>query len=348
MKILLAKSSGFCMGVRRAVELVLDTSVEQEGPIHTYGPLIHNPQVLKVLEEKGIQTLKKVPERGKGTVLIRAHGVPPEIKTNLDKAGFDVLDATCPRVIKIQTIIKKYARKNYTIIIVGDQNHPEVVGLFGYSNGKGYVVNGLEQLMALPNFEKAIVVAQTTQNLKSFENLKIWLQNNRPQYKVFETICDSTEKRQAEIKRLSQTVDAVLVVGGRDSGNTRRLAEIAKESGKPVFQIETEKDFNELLDFVRQARFDYMGAFCFRAEEGTPAAKMPDAVPERVKRERFKELMALQKQIAKEKNAALKGGKFRVLVDGISPREAYALQARTEFQATEVDGVVFLNDDVTI
>jgi len=114
------------------------------------------------------------------------------------------------------------------------------------------------------------------------------------------------------------------------------------------FPGESEKDFNELLNFVRDARFDNLGAFCYRAEEGTPAAKMPGAIPERVKRERYRELMTLQKKIAREKNATLKGRKFRVLVDGISPREAYSLQARTEFQAPEVDGVVFLNGDVTI
>jgi ribosomal protein S12 methylthiotransferase len=114
------------------------------------------------------------------------------------------------------------------------------------------------------------------------------------------------------------------------------------------FPGETEKDFNELLDFVRNARFDNLGAFCYRAEEGTPAAKIPGMVPERVKRERYRELMSMQKKITKEKNAALRGQQFRVLVDGISPRETYALQARTEFQAPEVDGVVFLNDDVTI
>jgi len=114
------------------------------------------------------------------------------------------------------------------------------------------------------------------------------------------------------------------------------------------FPGETDKDFNELLNFVRGARFDNLGAFCYQAEDGTPAAKMPGAIPEHIKRERYNELMSLQKKIAKEKNAFLKGQQFRVLVDGISPREAYALQARTEFQAPAVDGVVFLNDDVTI
>ena len=256
MKILLANSSGFCMGVRRAVELVLDTSIEQAGPIYTFGPLIHNPQVLKVLEEKGIRILEEVPEQGSGTVLIRAHGVPPEIKTRLKEAGFNILDATCPRVIKIQTIIKKYAKKNHSIIIVGDQNHPEVVGLLGYADGKGHVIDGYEKLESLPEFENAIIVAQTTQNMESYEKVKNWAQSRHPNYRVFETICDSTEKRQADVKQLSRTVDAVLVVGGRNSGNTRRLAEIARESGNPVFHIETEDDVDGLdLDTLVEAPY---------------------------------------------------------------------------------------------
>jgi 4-hydroxy-3-methylbut-2-enyl diphosphate reductase len=129
MKISIAKSSGFCMGVRRAVEMVLDASTEHLAPICTYGPLIHNPQVLKHLAEKGIRILNEMPDSGAGIVLIRAHGVPPDTKAKLKNAGFDVLDATCPRVIKIQTIIKKHAAQGYASIIIGDKNHPEVVGL---------------------------------------------------------------------------------------------------------------------------------------------------------------------------------------------------------------------------
>ena len=117
------------MGVRRAVEMVLDASVENEDPIYTYGPLIHNPQVLRVLEQKGIQILDGMPVRGSGTVLIRAHGVPPETMSNLEKLGFNISDATCPRVIKIQTIIKQYAKQNHAIIIIGNTSHPEVIGL---------------------------------------------------------------------------------------------------------------------------------------------------------------------------------------------------------------------------
>ena len=124
MKIKLAKTAGFCMGVRRAVEMVLDAPNKYEGPICTFGPLIHNPQVLELLKEKGISALHDIPDQGSGTILIRAHGVPPESKERLEKAGFCIIDATCPRVIKVQTIIRKHAKQGYASIIIGDRDHP--------------------------------------------------------------------------------------------------------------------------------------------------------------------------------------------------------------------------------
>jgi (E)-4-hydroxy-3-methyl-but-2-enyl pyrophosphate reductase len=255
MKILIAKTSGFCMGVRRAVELVLDTSQKNENPISTYGPLIHNPQVLDVLKSKDISILNEIPDQGSGTVLIRAHGVPQEIQNKLKRSGFNVLDATCPRVIKVQTIIDKYARKNFTTIIIGDKDHPEVIGLRGYAGDKCYVVGTLEELDDLPAFDDAIIVAQTTQNTQFFEAVKKWAAGNHPHYKIYETICDSTQRRQAEVKRLAETVDVVIVVGGRESGNTRRLAEIARETGKPAYHIETEADLESLdMDVLSSAQ----------------------------------------------------------------------------------------------
>jgi (E)-4-hydroxy-3-methyl-but-2-enyl pyrophosphate reductase len=242
MKIVVAKMSGFCMGVRRAVEMVLDAPDRQPGPICTYGPLIHNPQVLELLESKDISTLKTIPDCGTGTVLIRAHGVPPEVKKRLKTCGYKVIDATCPRVIRVQSIIRKHARQNHAVIIVGDRDHPEVVGLLGYAGTQGHVVAGLEELDRLPAFEKAIIVAQTTQNTRLFTAVKDWAARRHPHYKVFETICDSTERRQAEVQRLAESVDAVVVVGGRESGNTQRLFEIARQTGKPAFHVENESD----------------------------------------------------------------------------------------------------------
>ena len=238
MKIVVAKTAGFCMGVRRAVDMVLDASNLSQEPIYTYGPLIHNPQVLTMLEEKKIFRIDKIPEKGSGIVLIRAHGVPPEDEKALKHAGFTVINATCPRVVRVQVIINKYAQKGYSTIIIGDEKHPEVVGLLGYAKGKGHAITSMEQLCSLPKFEAVVVVAQTTQDTALYDEIKEWCKTNASHYKIFDTICGSTEKRQAEIRKLARENDAVIVVGGMQSGNTKRLAQIASGTGKLVTHIE--------------------------------------------------------------------------------------------------------------
>ncbi len=238
MKISIAKTAGFCMGVRRAVDMVLDAANLSEEPIYTYGPLIHNPQVLEMLEGKDIHRLDTIPEKGNGVVLIRAHGVPPEDEKALADAGFTVINATCPRVVRVQVIINKFAQKGYATIIVGDKKHPEVVGLLGYARENGHTVTSLDQLEALPRFETAVVVAQTTQNTGFYDEIKDWCKTNAPHYELFDTICGSTEKRQNEARELARTHDAVIVVGGKQSGNTKRLAQVAQETGTPATHIE--------------------------------------------------------------------------------------------------------------
>lgn len=232
------------MGVRRAVEMVLEAPARYAAPIQTFGPLIHNPQVLELLADKGIQCLETIPDKGQGTILIRAHGVPPATREGLQAAGFNVIDATCPRVIKVQAIIQQHARQGYVVIIVGDTDHPEVQGLLGHAGADGVVADCLEAVQKLPVYEKAIVVAQTTLNTGLFEAIRTWLQAHRSHYKQFNTICDSTSRRQAEVIHLASQVDAVVVVGGRESGNTRRLADIAGQGGKPAVHIETEADLD--------------------------------------------------------------------------------------------------------
>jgi 4-hydroxy-3-methylbut-2-enyl diphosphate reductase len=235
--------------------MVLDAPDQNTNPIFTYGPLIHNPQVLNLLKSKDIKVLDEIPSRGEGTVLIRAHGVPPSTKEKLKEINFNVIDATCPRVIKVQTIIGKHAKKGFAAIIIGDKDHPEVIGLLGYARDKGFVIGSMQELEALPDFENAIIVAQTTQNTQLFESVKTWAATHHPHYKMFNTICDSTTRRQAEVKRLAEAVDAVIVVGGRNSGNTRRLAEIARESGKPAYHIESETDLDTIdTDALVRAR----------------------------------------------------------------------------------------------
>ena len=251
MKIVIAKTAGFCMGVRRAVDMVLNAANQTDAPIYTYGPLIHNPQVLEMLETKGISRLDTIPQKGTGMVLIRAHGVPPEDEAALKTAGFTVLNATCPRVIKVQKIIGKYAEKGHATIIIGDKKHPEVLGLLGYAKGNGHAVTTMDQLKALPKFDNAVVVAQTTQNTAVYDQVKTWCAAHRPHYQVFDTICGSTERRQQEVRHLAATHDAVIVVGGRQSGNTRRLAQVAAETRAVAIHIESvsEIDVTALAGF---------------------------------------------------------------------------------------------------
>ncbi len=247
MKVTVAKTAGFCMGVRRAVDLVLDASNLSDEPIYTYGPLIHNPQVLQMLEEKEIFKIEKIPSKGSGIVLIRAHGVPPEDEKALKDAGFTVINATCPRVVRVQVIINKFAKKGYSTIIIGDKNHPEVVGLLGYAQNRGHAVKTMDSFTELPKFENAVVVVQTTQNTAFWEDIKAWCEMNAPHYKLFDTICGSTERRQTEVRNLAQTNDAVIVVGGKQSGNTKRLAQIALDTGKRAVHIE---DIDEIDDDI--------------------------------------------------------------------------------------------------
>lgn len=250
MKIIIAKNAGFCMGVRRAVDMVLDAANLSDEPVFTYGPLIHNPQVLEMLEQKKVFRLDTIPKKGEGVVLIRAHGVPPEDQDSLKQAGFTVINATCPRVTRVQVIINRYAKQGYATIIVGDKKHPEVVGLLGYAKGRGYTITSMEQLRDLPKFENAVVVGQTTQNTEFYDQIKSWCEENTPHYKLFDTICGSTEKRQTEIRNLAEQSDAVIVVGGKQSGNTKRLVQIAAETGKPVAHIEDarEIDYKKFAD----------------------------------------------------------------------------------------------------
>ena len=244
MKITLARTAGFCMGVRRAVEMVLDTANRASGPVYTFGPLIHNPQVMGILEEKGVSVLDSVPEKGVGTVVIRAHGVSPEIEENLARAGFRVMDATCPRVIKVQTLIRNHAARGYTPVIVGDAEHPEVEGLVGHGQGRAVVVRGPEEIDSVPSGSPLVVVAQTTQDVELFAEVCRLIKGRFSDVKIFNTICDSTEKRQAEVAELARNVDAVVIVGGKNSGNTQRLFQVAARSGKPALHVETEKELD--------------------------------------------------------------------------------------------------------
>jgi len=247
VKVKVAKNAGFCMGVRRAMDLVLNAARDRQPDeiIHTYGPLIHNNQVLEILERRGIRCSKDLAEAKEGgRIAIRAHGIPPQERKAIKERGFKIINATCPRVGKVQGIIKKHSLRGYDIVIVGDDNHAEVIGLKGFANGRAHVLNKPEEVDRLPPMDKLLVVAQTTQDERAFKTIAGLLEERYPETKIYNTICDSTHNRQEEVRALCKEVDAMVVVGGRHSGNTKRLAEIATTTGIPTFHIETEEELD--------------------------------------------------------------------------------------------------------
>lgn len=243
------------MGVRRAVETTLDVIQKEDTGVSTFGPLIHNPQVLNLLEERGVKVLRQIPEKESGTVIIRAHGVPPEHKEKLRLAGAKVKDATCPHVVKVQVIIKKYLKQGYATVIIGDRNHAEVEGLMGFAGSLGRVVSSREDAQKLNLQTPYIIVSQTTQDETTFAELSNMILERFPGGKVFNTICDATHNRQEEVRSLCNEVEAMVVVGGKTSANTKRLAEIAEGMGRPVFLVETEDE----LDLDAMKKYECVG-----------------------------------------------------------------------------------------
>jgi (E)-4-hydroxy-3-methyl-but-2-enyl pyrophosphate reductase len=243
MGVKLANTAGFCMGVRRAVDMVLDLARHKgHETIYTYGPLIHNPQTIDLLRKRGVIPIRGLdeiasPPRG-ATMIIRAHGISPDERKQIKEKGLKIIDATCPKVAHVQAIIRKHAAAGYAVLIAGDSEHPEVNGLLGFAADRGIVLGSPAEVESLPNLAKVCVVAQTTQSLEEYDAIVGRIRERFPGAVVFDTICDSTEKRQTEIKALAAETDVVFIVGGRNSANTRRLAELAKLQGKPAFHIE--------------------------------------------------------------------------------------------------------------
>ena len=240
------------MGVRRAMDILLDAANEKsDGKVYTDGPLIHNPQVLEYLEKRDIHVVRGQTDLSKSTVVIRAHGITPTRRKEIEDFGAKVCDATCPHVMRVQSIIKKYAAQGYSTVIVGDKGHAEVIGLLGYAEGKGHVVQEVDEIEHLPPMDKVCVVAQTTQDRRMFKEAIDRLKKRYSNCESFETICSSTYKRQDEIISLSKTVDAMIVVGGRGSANTTRLVKICESQGTPTFHVETdiELDLSKFKDF---------------------------------------------------------------------------------------------------
>ncbi|HOC39707.1 MAG TPA: 4-hydroxy-3-methylbut-2-enyl diphosphate reductase [Thermodesulfobacteriota bacterium] len=245
MKVILAQSSGFCFGVKRAVDLALHaTRSDVQQPLYTDGPLIHNPQALAVLSKKGVTPLEMLPARLDGTIIVRSHGITPQRRETLEKTGATIVDATCPKVRAVQSIIQDHAHQGYIVIIVGEAHHAEVQGLLGYAGAKGIAIETEKDLPELPPDTRLCVVAQTTQNRENYLRLAEAIKKRFPRTEVFDTICNANRRRQEELLELCPIVNAIVVLGGRESGNTKRLAEIARATGTPTFFAETKDDLS--------------------------------------------------------------------------------------------------------
>jgi 4-hydroxy-3-methylbut-2-enyl diphosphate reductase len=242
MKIVIARHSGFCMGVRIAMNTLMKNVHTAEGPIETLGPLIHNPQTMDLLKKKNVRAVGSPGEVTAGTVAIRTHGVPPGVRAEIDKTGVRVIDATCPHVKRIHTIIDAHHKKGFDILIFGDADHAEVTGLMGFARDKGHVIRSEADVRALPDLPRACLVAQTTQSLRQYQRIKSAVHGRFPDAKIFDTICRATDRRQNEVERLARETDAVVVVGGKNSANSTRLANIAREHNRRVHHIETESE----------------------------------------------------------------------------------------------------------
>ncbi|MCT4688319.1 4-hydroxy-3-methylbut-2-enyl diphosphate reductase [Vallitalea sp.] len=253
MEVILAKSAGFCFGVDRAVKSVYDNIDDK--PLYTYGPIIHNLQVVEELEDKGVKVIndiEELPNLPKGKVIIRSHGVEEKIYNYIRDNGFSIIDATCPYVKKIHRIVNDYSKEGDTIIIIGDPSHPEVIGIKGWSSSKAIIIESIEDAkkLQLPIDEHICIVAQTTLNyLKFQEIIEIFLDKGY-HVDIKDTICRATRDRQEEAIQLSGKVDKMIVIGGKHSSNTRKLYQLCKNQCDNTYHIETIEDL-ELLVFSK-------------------------------------------------------------------------------------------------
>ena len=257
MEVIVAKTAGFCFGVERAVNQVYDQIKHGSGPIYTLGPIIHNEGVVRDLEEKGVKVLNSENEiltLTEGTVIIRSHGVGKHIYDMLKAQGVRIVDATCPFVKKIHRIVQEQNLQGRRVIIIGDETHPEVEGIKGWGDARTMVVKNEEQMEKLPSFtgEKLCIVSQTTFNYNKFKDLVEKFEKKGYDILVLNTICNATQERQVEAERIASQVDAMIVIGGKNSSNTRKLYEICQKECKDTYYIQTLDDLNpESVNSVR-------------------------------------------------------------------------------------------------
>lgn len=250
MEVNLAKTAGFCFGVRRAVDKVYEEAGKEK--VYTYGPIIHNSEVVSDLEKRGVKVLKSREDLEKiseGTVIIRSHGVAKDIYELIRGKGLNLVDATCPFVLKIHRIVEKASGEGKQILIIGSAEHPEVEGIRGWCSGEVHIVSDAKELSGVDLESKpTCVVSQTTFNYNKFQDLVEIISKKSYDVSVLNTICGATRERQTEARSIAEEVDAMIVIGDKHSSNTQKLFEICKGACKDTYYIQTldDLDLNQL------------------------------------------------------------------------------------------------------
>ena len=241
MKIIIAENAGFCYGVMRAISMA-DEYIEKKGSIYSFGPIIHNPQVVADYEQKGMHVIESIDNVDR-PVLIRSHGVPSGIYKKLQSKNIEYIDATCPFVKEAQDYVKHLAEEGYSVVIIGDKDHPEVKAHISYADHNAVVINSVDEARKVDT-ERIGVVSQTTQSVDRFSKIVGELSIHCKELKVYNTICDATKNRQDAASSLAEVSDVMIVIGGRNSANTRKLYEICKHYCDRTYHIETEKEID--------------------------------------------------------------------------------------------------------
>lgn len=242
MKVVVASDAGFCYGVKRATKAAFEAAAKAAGPVFTLGELIHNPQVVEQLERMGVRVARDAAHVGTGTVIVRSHGLPPEVLRELEARGANILDLTCPTVKAVQQRAATLAEEGYEVVIIGDGDHPEVRAIAGYAGPAAVIVNSEEEAAAVAPTEKMGVVMQTTHAAATCRRIVGVLIDKAHEIRVFNTLCDATVTRQKAALELASQVDVMVVVGGRNSANTGRLAEICRRAGAQTHHVETAEE----------------------------------------------------------------------------------------------------------
>ena len=257
MEIIIGKTSGFCHGVKNAVDKATEEVEKSCEKVYCLGELVHNKHVTNSLQEKGLIFIENI-EEAKGKTIIRAHGVTKETYGKAKELGIELKDLTCPKVLKIHDIVEQYSKEGYYIFLVGIANHPETIGTYSFCGENANIIESISDLeqsvnrMRKLNIKKALLITQTTFNLRKFEEISECLKKmiEYEELKVINTICKSTELRQKETEELSQKVDLMLIIGGKNSSNTNKLYDISLKYCKNVIFAESLEDIN--INFIKQ------------------------------------------------------------------------------------------------